>query len=80
MHDLRSIARWGGICGLLGTAIYVGLIVASQVMPGSAAATTADMLAELGRPENRRWVMIPHMVVLVFAMLWRLAWWLWSEW
>jgi hypothetical protein len=70
MHDLKSIARWGGICGLLGAVVYIGLIVASQWMPGSEAATTAEALAEWGRPENRRWVMLPHMSVLAFAMLW----------
>lgn len=70
MQDLRSEARWGGICGLLGTVFYIGLIVVSQWMPGSAATTTADMLAEWGKPENRRWLMMPHMFVLAFAMLW----------
>lgn len=70
MQDLRSIARCGGICGLLGTVIYVGLIVADQWMPGSNAQTTAEFLAEAGKPENRRWVMLPHLSVLAFAILW----------
>jgi hypothetical protein len=70
VQNLKSIARWGGICGLLGTAIYVGLIVASQWMPGSATTTLPDALAEWGKPENRRWVMLAHMTVLAFAMLW----------
>ncbi len=69
---MLSNQKWalcGGVCGVAAALVYFGLALSDPWLPGSAARTTAQALAEFARPENRRWILLPHFLMVPFPTL-----------
>lgn len=69
MAENRRIIRMGGVCGLVGTLLYLTIAVADQFL-WPEANTTREFLAVMGRPQYGRLNMAFHFLMAAAAFLW----------